>query len=213
MRDERAGSQWESVLLKAAAGAVAGGIAVYLFDKLDWFAYEHEDAEARRRTQAVRPGGEAPAHVMAGRVARSLGLGSSATDQLGLGFHYALGVGPGAAYALLRDRAPLVGAGRGTLFGLALFLLQDEGLNTLMRTAAKPQEYPWQAHARGLVSHLLYGLVLDALVRAADRALRPGGATDLAEREVISDEDEDAAETTTWIGRPPGAEQSRYRTY
>ena len=59
-------------------------------------------------------------------------------------------------------------AGGGTLFGLGLFLVHDEGLNTITGTGAKPQEYPWQAHARGLIAHLVYGLVLEGTMRMID---------------------------------------------
>lgn len=31
----------------------------------------------------------------------------------------------------------------------------------MTRLAADPRRYPWQAHARGLVAHLVYGLVTD----------------------------------------------------
>lgn len=162
------GNGMESAGLNLLIGAAAGAAAVYVFDKLDWFMYEHEDDAATAQTKAARPGGEAPAHVMATRASKVSGLGAAPKEKLGTGIHYGLGVGPGAAYGLLRRRLPLVSAGRGTLFGLAMFLVEDELLNTLMRTAGKPQDYPWQAHARGLVSHLVYGFVLDTLLRTAD---------------------------------------------
>jgi hypothetical protein len=70
-----------------------------------------------------------------------------------------LGIMPGAVYGALRDRAPYVGAGRDGLRGLALFLVQDEGLNALLGLSGPPRRYPWQAHARGLVAHVVYGVV------------------------------------------------------
>jgi len=68
----------------------------------------------------------------------------------------------GAAYAALRRR---VGAGRGVPFGLAMSLLQNEGLNTLLGTGAPPGCYPWQTHARGAAAHALFGLATASLLR------------------------------------------------
>jgi hypothetical protein len=58
--------------------------------------------------------------------------------------------------------------------GLGLFLIQDEGLNQAMGISAKQKDYPWQAHARGLVAHLALGLVTDAVLNLLD-APRPSG--------------------------------------
>jgi hypothetical protein len=51
--------------------------------------------------------------------------------------------------------------GRGLLYGLGLFLILDEAVNAA-GLAADPRRYPWQAHARGLVAHLVLGVVTDA---------------------------------------------------
>jgi len=34
-----------------------------------------------------------------------------------------------------------------------------------------PGSFPWQAHARGLVGHLVFGLAAEAALSAADRLL------------------------------------------
>lgn len=39
-------------------------------------------------------------------------------------------------------------------------------MNILSGFGAKPQAYPWQAHARGLIAHLVYGAVLEGTLRA-----------------------------------------------
>ena len=58
------------------------------------------------------------------------------------------------------------------MFGLGLWLLQDEVLNSVTGLGAKPQEYPWQAHARGLAAHLAYGVVTELALGVVDRAQR-----------------------------------------
>lgn len=159
-----------NMLADALIGAAAGAAAVWMLDRVDWFSFEHEDPEARRRTQSVRPSGMDPAHVAANTAAQALGYEPEPKDYnaAGLATHYSLGVMPGALYGVLRHKAPWLGAGRGSLFGLALFLMQDEGLNAITGLSAKPIEYPWQAHARGLVAHIVYGLVLDMAMEIAD---------------------------------------------
>ncbi len=156
-------------------GAVAGAVGVWAMDRVDWFNYRRVDAEARRRTQGVRPGGEDTAHVMARTAERAAGAGLPPPQHhaAGTAIHYAIGIGPGALYGALRDRLPQVVTARGALYGLGLFLLQDELGNAALGTGAYPRAYPWQAHARGLVAHLVYGVVTDAVLGALRRAVRP----------------------------------------
>jgi hypothetical protein len=161
----------DGMLADALLGAAAGALAVWVMDRVDWFNFEHEDPEARRRTQAVRPGGMDPGHVAASQTAETLGYDLKPKDYnaAGLAAHYSIGIMPGALYGALRHKLPGLDTGRGTLFGLSLFLMQDEGLNAITGLSAKPSKYPWQAHARGLVAHAVYGLVLDTALRVSDQ--------------------------------------------
>lgn len=154
------------LLADAIKGALAGAIGVWVMDRVDWSMYDHEDPEARRRTQEARPGGRDPAHVVAGMAAAAIGVELSPPQPhpAGVAVHYGLGIGPGALYGALRDRVPGVGAGRGLLYGLGLFLVQDEAINAAAGFAADPRKYPRQAHARGLVAHLVYGVVTDTVL-------------------------------------------------
>ena len=157
-----------SVLADALKGAVAGGIAVWAMDQVDWYLYNHEDPEARRRTQRVRPGGLDPAHVLANKVAEAFGkeLSPRQPHPAGIAVHYSLGILPGALYGAMQDRVPTLGVGRGAVFGLGLFLVQDEFINAATGLSAHPRQYPWQAHARGLIAHIVYGVLTDTLLRA-----------------------------------------------
>lgn len=176
----------EIMMMKLLQGAAAGAVAVWAMDRLDWFTYRHQDPEARRRTDRVRPHGMDPAHVAAHRIARHLGTRLSPAPPhqhpAGIAIHYAVGMVPGALYGLLRRRYPVLGTGRGALFGLGVFLRQDELINAATGLAADPRRYPWQAHARGLAAHLVYGLVLDASLNAMEKAFVDG--TDDAAREA-----------------------------
>ncbi len=160
-----------SILADAVIGAVAGAAAVWVMDRVDWFNFEHEDPEARRRTQSVRPGGMDPAHFAVNQTTEMLGheIEPKEYNAAGVAVHYSIGIMPGALYGVLRHKLPGLDAGRGALFGVGLFLMQDEGLNAITGLSAKPEEYPWQAHARGLVAHIVYGLALDTALRVSDR--------------------------------------------
>lgn len=160
-----------SLVVDALIGAVAGAAAVWVMDRVDWYNFRHEDPAASTRTKAVRPGGMDPAHVIADKAAQALSYDLQPKDNnaAGKAVHYSIGVLPAAIYGALRRRVPALTTGRGALFGTGLFLLQDEGLNAVAGLSAKPQEYPWQAHARGFVAHMVYGLALDTGLRLADR--------------------------------------------
>lgn len=57
----------------------------------------------------------------------------------------------------------------GSFFGLAFWFIVDEVLTVAAGLAERPQAYPWQAHARGLVGHVTYGMVADGALHAFDR--------------------------------------------
>lgn len=152
----------------AVKGAIAGAAAVWVLDRVDWFMFNHEDPETRRRTKEVRPHGLDPSHMAAKKMTEAAGkeLTPSQPNALGLGIHYSLGIAPGALYGALHDRVPMIGTGRGLLWGLGLFLAQDEVVNAAFGLSGRPGQYPWQDHARGLIAHLAYGAALDAGIRA-----------------------------------------------
>ena len=155
-------------------GAAAGALGVWAMDRLDWALWDRQPEAVRRRIEEVRPGGLDPAHAIAHRAAAALGhhLTPAQPHPAGLAVHYAAGALPAVAYALARRRIPLLAAGGGLLYGLGAFLLEDEIGGPATGFAAPPQAYPWQAHARGLVAHLLYGLVVESALRLLSG--RPG---------------------------------------
>lgn len=172
----RAGEDGPGPLVTAAMGMVAGAIGVWALDRTDYFMWNREDPETRNATRAVRPRGEPPAGAVVSEAEEAAGraLGTKQHDAAQQLVHYAIGVGPAAGYALLRDELPVSGPARGLLYGLGVFLLQDEGINAVTRLGADPRDYPWQAHGRGLVSHLVYGLTTELALTAMERAFASG---------------------------------------
>ncbi len=170
------------IVSKALIGAAAGAVGTWALDRADWAMWKNESEDARLQTNAVRPNGEPPAHVLVSKAEQMFGLNPTPEQHeiAGVAVHYAIGIGPAIVYSILRDKLPGHGPVRGALFGLGLFLIQDEGVNAATGLGAKPQDYPWQAHARGLVSHLVYGVVTEMVLDFMDRSVRasrPGADT------------------------------------
>lgn len=159
-----------SMLGDVVLGAAAGGLALLALDKVDWSIWNSLSASSRARTIVVRPGGRDPAHEIAHQLAELCPEDPTPeqVDKAGDVIHVLLGVAPAMLYAVLRGRVPGVAAGRGALFGAALWLLQDEGLNTVMKFGAKPQDYPLADHARGFVAHVTYGVALESVLSLLD---------------------------------------------
>lgn len=170
----------QSLASKALMGAAAGAVGTWALDRADWRMWNHESDGARLQTTAVRPGGEPPAHVLVSKAERAFGfkLTPDQHDAAGLAVHYGIGIGPAVAYSIYRDQLPGRGPLRGALYGLSLFLMQDEVINAAAGLGAKPNEYPWQAHARGLVSHLVYGVVTEMVLNLIEDTMQSRSAAD-----------------------------------
>lgn len=160
----------QTLAADVALGALAGAAATLAMDRATTVLYDYEDDEAKRREDAAR-GGDSAYAAAAKKLADALGveLTDEQTRTAGNALHWALGVGAGAAYGALRRRVPGLDAGQGAAFGTAFFLLVDEGATTALGLAPPPTAFPWQAHARGLAGHLVYGLVAETVLDAADR--------------------------------------------
>ena len=151
-------------------GAVAGAVATFVMGKVTGYMYEHEDRDARREEDEVR-GGRSSYEVAAEKAASAAGasLDRRQRQQLGSAMHWALGIGAGAAYAVLRRRFQGLGSAAGTAFGTGFWTFMDEGLVPALGLTPGANAFPWQAHARGLVGHLTFGTVTDGTLRLLDR--------------------------------------------
>lgn len=152
-------------------GAIAGAAATWLMGKVTSYLYEHEDKTARQAEDSTR-GGKTAYGVAAEKAAGLVGASLSEDQRKAAGqrIHWALGVGAGALYGVLRDRVPRAGLARGLGFGVAFWLLMDEGAVYALGLTPGPTRFPWQTHARGLAGHLVFGAVADTTLSLLERA-------------------------------------------
>ncbi|MBG6185047.1 putative membrane protein YagU involved in acid resistance [Arthrobacter sp. CAN_A214] len=184
-----------NIALDLVLGAAAGAVGVWVMDHVGSYMYDHEDRdalarelqartggsdveytgpekEALDRTPHAQPAGKDVAHVGVEKAAEMTGINMSTAqpNSSGVALHYALGILPGALHAVIRREAPFMKAGSGALYGFGLYVLNDEIVAPALGLASGPQEYPWQAHARGMVAHTVLGVVTESLLRISDRA-------------------------------------------
>ena len=144
-------------------GAVAGGVATWVMDVVTTYVQSFQSPADKEKEQAAWPHGQPSvdnlvdlAHSLVGMKADKRQKAAAVTVT-----HYALGIVPGAGYAVLRKHIPLLGAGRGVAYGLLLFAVNDELLNTALGLAGPPDAYPASSHMRGLIGHVALGVATD----------------------------------------------------
>ena len=163
----------KSVVNSLAKGAIAGAVGVWLMDRFTWFWYSHESTKSLVQERTAQKGGRYAPNAAGKKLTDTLGLQLPQKQQyvVGRSIHYFMGIAPGALYALKRDRFRQLGLWRGPLYGLSLFISFDEVIVPALGFASRPAAYPWQAHARGFIAHLILGLTTDVVISLLDSTL------------------------------------------
>ena len=159
----------DSMPVDILLGAAAGGVATVALGGVTSALYERENRLARWREGRAR-GGESAYEIAADKLAGlvDVGLSDKQRSTAGTAVHYGIGIGSGALYGALRRSLPLPGPVRGLAFGVALWLVADEGANPALGLTPGPRSFPWQTHVRGLVAHLVFGVVAESVLGASD---------------------------------------------
>jgi hypothetical protein len=162
----------DTIAVDAVLGAASGLLASWVMSAAYRPIMQAGGEETRRREKEAA-GGLPPATIRAAQVAaetvgRPLPDDREAQALGGKVVHYVYGTVWGAAFAVaarvLAPRAPIAS---GLVFGAILWVVSDELLVPLFRFSRKPTEYPATTHAKGLASHLVYGVATDAAWRLA----------------------------------------------
>lgn len=179
MNNSLASPSRPSLAATLVTGLAAGFVASQALDLLSIGLYEWEGRrwpEARVREDGSRDqihAYEKGVDLLARATGRH--LSRPALARWGYVFHAAFGLGGGVLYALLRRRNPRIAAGGGLGFGALFYALMDELIVPLSRMTPGPRHFPWQAHARGLATHLAYGLAAEQTLRLTERMPRAMG--------------------------------------
>jgi hypothetical protein len=151
------------VIRDAVRGALAGAAATWLMDLVTTGLYEAQPPEVTKAEAAGRPNGRGALTNMVDRVETETGLTvpPGRRTMVENAVHYALGIVPGAFYGVVRRWLPFARLGRGLAFGLALFALNNEYLNTKLGFAGPFDAYPPETHVRGLAGHAVLGVATE----------------------------------------------------
>jgi putative membrane protein len=87
------------------------------------------------------------------------------------GIHWIFGALAGAAYGVLVEYEPSLGAWRGAAFGITLNRITHESLLPKMGLSAPTSQQPTQERISEWVTHAAYGVATDSVRRAVRRAL------------------------------------------
>lgn len=147
-------------------GAIAGAAATWVMELVTTGMAEGQSVGVTKREEAAQPNGKGTVPNLVDRVDAKLGLAldEDAKAMVGQVVHYGLGIAPGAIYAVLRRRLPLIGAANGLFFGAALWAANDEYLNSMLGLSGPFGAYPMETHLRGLVGHLALGTATDTVL-------------------------------------------------
>lgn len=165
----------------AVAGMLAGGVMNLVGAALTGRPNPHgaQTEQRGRRLEPTRPVGGRPGDVggvdaTEGMVTRAAGrFGVSPARQtrrrLGTAAHYAFSTGCGAAYGLAVEYLPVLGRTAGAAFGMAVWVVFDEGLMPMLGLSPPPTRLEPRTHLYSVASHLAYGMTTHLCLRLASR--------------------------------------------
>ncbi len=146
-------------------GALAGLGATLFMEQASTWLYDRQSDQSRAREERLRT--EMPTTTLVRKTAGMLGreLDDEYAGKLGTAAHYFFGAAGGPAAQLLMSLgASPVKAGVAVATAMEVFV--DQGMNTALGLTPAPSAWPWQAHARGVAAHAVYGAGLGLLLAA-----------------------------------------------
>lgn len=151
----------------ALVAATAGYVGTRVMEHVSMLLYQLESESARKREDEARPG--PPYEIAARKMSRGIGieLSDGQAKKSAMALHYALGPSWMPVYVLLRRRTDLHPLAAGLLAGGSMSLVVDETLTPLLGFSAPNRAYPLQTHLRGVVAHLVFGVVAATFAEGA----------------------------------------------
>lgn len=91
-------------------------------------------------------------------------------------FHHAFGAVVGALYGAAAAKYPALTSGFGIPFGATVWLTAAEAGMPMMGLAKAPVSYPPERHVGSLLSHLVYGVTVEATRKVASKTSGSGAS-------------------------------------
>ena len=163
------------ILRGILVGLIAGLAASWTMDRFQdlWLAVSPpEDSQKKENeTDPSEDGGEsqddatvkAASAISEGLFAHKL---TRAEKKIaGPAVHYAVGATSGIVYGIASEFLPQVTMGFGLPYGIAFWIVVDEGAVPLLRLSKPPTDYPVSTHVYALASHLVFGATAEGVRR------------------------------------------------
>ena len=103
------------------------------------------------------------------RTAFHKSLNDEDAKRIASALHHGFGFVSGAAYAALSESWPQIRTGYGTAYGTAVFIVGDE-IAVTAAGLSNPLKKPIESHLSALFAHLIFGAVLEGVLRLAGPA-------------------------------------------
>lgn len=165
-----------------AVGGVTGSLAMVLFNHLlgsTGFGHPDEGQHGQEHRLRAQPNDKDGTIADEPSTMQAAAAGARALTGRDLGpwqrrawapvVHHAFGGTIGAVYGGLAGILPWMTAGRGVVFGAAVWLGAAEVGIPLAGLSRAPREYPPSRHAASLGTHLVFGAVVEACRRGIAR--------------------------------------------
>jgi len=162
---------WRGVLV----GLVAGLAASWTMDRFQdvWIAVSPPDDSKKKKDQArASEDGEESQEDATVKAASAISDGlfehklTRAEKKIaGPAVHYAVGATSGIVYGIASEFLPEVTMGFGLPYGIAFWIVVDEGAVPLLRLSKPPTAYPASTHIYALASHLVFGATAEGVRR------------------------------------------------
>jgi hypothetical protein len=151
-----------SLIGDAFRGALAGVAATWAMDQVTTVMLSVQAPEVTKQEEAARANGKSSVTNLVDKVEAQTGLvvPRKRRPLVEQAVHYALGAVPGALYGIARH-VPFLRAGNGLFYGLGVYALNDNYVNTKLGLASSPQAYPPETHLRGLAGHAVLGVATE----------------------------------------------------
>ncbi len=158
--------------LKDIVYGICGGlVGTYAMDKVTTFLYNRESEEAKKEEARLMK--EPAYNLLARKIAarKNIRLSPYEARKAGSAIHWLYGLLWGALYGAAQNRVSALSKAGGIPFGVMVFLIGDEAMNTVLGLAPPPQQFPLAVHLRGLAGHVVYSVTATAVQRGLKRVI------------------------------------------